>query len=120
MEVTSATALCSKMTKLIWHELMSTPQKIHNDNDKKITEILCQTVIDSIKEFNPLSPSQKQQLIHAMYPMTFKKDAYLCNQELYCAGFYIITKGKCKITIADKTGNQTVEGILQPGDYFGE
>src|SRR5581483_10976149 len=50
----------------------------------------------------------------------FQKKQTIYAQGANCDAVFYIQKGKVRLTVVSKNGNEATIGILNPGDFFGE
>lgn len=107
---------CLRMSHQTFDELLSTTKKLESEGRRSIAR----DVIDMIPLFNPLGIAQKKRLVDAMTFMSYKHNSYICRQGSAGNAFFIITEGKCKVTVTLEDGTEKDVGKLRPGDFFGE
>jgi len=65
-------------------------------------------------------PRGKQSELLAMKPTPFEKNTVVMRQSKRATAMYVIHEGQVEISRRDKSGNETIVGILGEGDSFGE
>lgn len=114
--VTSDICKAFKLTKKIFQEVVdSTTTTITRDREK-----LAKDVISKVKIFQKLTAENKAQLLQAMTPVVFQDGNYICKQGKLGKGFFVITDGKCMVSLNMKGGGERDIRLLEVGDYFGE
>ena len=103
--------------------LKSSYLSIINSTKQIVVEIrdhLARDVVSKVRIFQKLTSSNRQQVLDAMIAVVYPERTYICRQGKIGRGFYVITSGKCVVTVnlPDKSGEKEVR-VLESGDYFG-
>ncbi len=120
VSVTSEKAKILRMKKHKFEELTQQSKKIIAETQV----IIGRDVVAMVPIFKNLTTSNKERLLEAMIPLQFQPNTYICRQGTVGNTFYIITEGKCHVTInsdsKDGTSEEVTVSHLYPGDFFGE
>lgn len=115
--VTSLTALCLRMTKEMFDNIIAATQASH----QVAGEMISKEAVNSVPLFKKLTQATKNKLLAALTLVTYPPQSYICRQGTIGNTFYIITAGECRVTISPKTGGPEKQvATLRPGDFFGE
>ena len=114
--VTSPTAQCLVMTKEAFEKCMVDNRKIAAESMRAIG----QEVVEHMPLFHGMSKFNKRHIVNALVPMTFTANTYICRQGIEGQTFYIITAGKCRVTVNVDGGEEKEVASLATGDFFGE
>ncbi len=120
VSVSSEKAKILRMKKHKFEELTQQSKKIIAETQV----IIGRDVVSMVPIFKNLTTSNKERLLEAMIPLQFLPNTYICRQGTVGNTFYIITEGKCHVTINSDSKDGTPEEVtvshLYPGDFFGE
>lgn len=79
------------------------------------------SVIKKVQLFKDLKKGEIESILKlTSSKMYYKNNTILSEAEKFSATFYIISKGKVKVSRMDDDGKEIVLSILGPGNFFGE
>jgi CRP-like cAMP-binding protein len=113
--ITSEEAKVYVLRKDVYASIIDSTKDIVQD----IRSQLVQNVVAKVPIFSNLTSNYKQKLFEAMIPVVFPDGSHICRQGKIGKGFYLITEGKCIITVGLPNETEKRVKMLEAGDYFG-
>lgn len=107
---------CLVMTKAMFVQIKEASEQL----SALSRESIGLEVLNSQPNLQHLSLTVKKDLLKAMKTISFPANTYICRQGSVGNTFYIITEGRCRVTITEENGSAREMKALFPGDYFGE
>ena len=77
-------------------------------------------LLKSFPLFNKLTEHERDRLGGTLSEHTFPSHAIIMRQGQIGDNFYLILRGKAKVITTNSASEETLMGILGPGDFFGE
>ncbi len=89
----------------------------HHHGDRFDSQTSCISVVPI---FNHLEEEQMEEIMQAMYSLSFKKGEVIYREGDTSNALYIVSKGQVKIYRLAESGKEQLLRILNPGDFTGE
>jgi len=107
---------CLTMNKAIFQSIRDQSEALSALGREKIGL----EVLKNLPNFQNLTLSVRKDLLKAMKSVPFPANTYICRQGSVGNTFYVITEGKCRVTLTEENGGEKEIRTFFPGDYFGE
>ena len=107
---------CLKMTKQMFASIRDQSEALSAMGREKIGL----EVLNNLPNFQNLTLSVRKDVLKAMKTVPFPANTYICRQGSVGNTFYVITEGRCRVTITEENGHEKEIRGFYPGDFFGE